>query len=552
MSFMDTDDSLLDYQDEEDITSAGASCKKGFRKRRARVKDLCKMLDRELGRKPRYDSVRFDDIADFGYRFQHRARLPTGTRELMEIAAAKLCWDRSDGQPGYFKNALACGVPVHQLYSILCSIDPTHKELLRLDQYWYERVIRCGLYTVGSDGKRNSGRCHQTDICSLCCWLDHTRPLVDALDGRCFGRAPHWYFATVSFTSDASSARAIGKLLSDEDFDLNDKGVYRGAYLPRPFNMHYDDICQVEDAQVDARHCMSAVQQAMRDAYSEGLFDGAVQKFELAIDFVPFRFLPHQHSILNSTVEDDPQRLAAHLRQKAEAVMRKFRRRRMKTKLWTDVRIYKIATSMDLKKIGKYVEKPADIVLAINNVFDACGGKLNFTVSNALKDELLAWEDLVLSTFRAHWLYGDHLSGLRRRYRWGNLRYGRGSIFSETPEHRQKREQQAARQRLLRQIKRQSKREARRQLVEDRPPWKTVRASLPTGLLNGIDLAILKEVHKKPTALNPELARACARSVKTVERRLKAMREVGLVTCTGGGRGRLVTFNPKKGKRRTR
>jgi hypothetical protein len=127
-----------------------------------------------------WDRNRALDIQDFDYLFWHRERFNERLRTYLEIIATKITHINRDGDDGYF-NKLERNVHWTR-----------HITPMLFSQYAYlDNLVRCGIWAHSE----NSRRCHKTDICPYCLWIDILNVRVEAFgstpapSSECSGRA---------------------------------------------------------------------------------------------------------------------------------------------------------------------------------------------------------------------------------------------------------------------------------------------------------------------------------------------------------------------------
>lgn len=423
--------------DEEDfIFTCG---KKEFERLVARA---ARSYDRKLASDPevaKFDANRLADPTDFDYRFRHRHRLPAWLRERLEIIAAKLEYKRKDGSPGFFAKMQINGIDWKSHISVIATIPGV----------WAESIIRCGIWTKGSNRKRNSGRCHQYDVCPLCVWVDHLRFLSSAfaVDSGALMRGRNWFAIHLSVRDSKANSRAIGKRLEPEDYDfVNDSGMYSEIYADRPVPLEGEaDIGGIQTSQT----VFLAVQKALDSIYHRGIVSGYRQKLEVALSLTPTRGLPHGHAVACGG-EADPQFIADELYAEMEKILAQHRSE-MAVDLYPSVRVFAVPSPLDLLRCAKYLEKAIPLGLLTKAVLNRPAvyhpdGSPNRRIFKALETSLLNLPNqlkLLSGGFRAidhqfHWL--------QRRRSLGRMRCGKKFAGLEPYWHERQRERNAAKQ----------------------------------------------------------------------------------------------------------
>jgi len=420
--------------DEQDFIFAHG--KKHFARLVARaVRDYDQKLasDPELAK---FDTHRFADPTDFDYRFRHRYRLPAWVRKRLEIIAAKLEYKRKDGSPGFFAKMQANQIDWKSHISVIATIRGA----------WADSVIRCGIWTKGSNHKRNSGRCHQHDVCSLCVWVDHLRFLTSAfaIDSGAFTSGRNWFAIHLSVRDSKENSRAVGKRLEPEDYDfVNDSGMYSEIYADRPVPLEGDnDIFGIQTC----RYVFLAVQKALDAIYDDGTVDGYRQKLEVALSLTPTRGLPHGHAIACGG-ETNPQLIADELYAEMDAVLTRYRAE-LVVDLWPSVRVYAIPSPLDLLRCAKYLEKAIPLGLLTEEVLNRPAaynpdGTPNRRVFKALESSLSGLPDRLKSLSGSFRAFDREFYNLKRRRSLGRMRCGKKFAGLEPEWHEWQRERNA-------------------------------------------------------------------------------------------------------------
>ena len=403
-----------------------------------------------------YDQL--ENISDFDYRLQFADELPAYIRHRLETAAARLKWKKSDLRPGFFAALEGNGIDWKSEISVLSSIC----------QDWVDRVVSCGIWTRGRGHPKNSGRCHLHDHCRLCSWIDYGSVLQSSLGvesgtfERC--RAAHLasYAIHLSVRDSAANARAEGRDIRAEDWDFRSAtGFFSGKYDPRPVSLQREEGCDLAGVNT-SRYVFLAAQSALKSVHDKGrgLLRGFRSKAETALDLMPLRGLPHVHAIGNG-IDDSAQHLADELKARMDELLSQHARK-MQEPLYTSVRVFRLLTPEDLEKAALYMEKPIPVGELVKQVLarpeaKRPDGSWDEQFLENLKWELLEFYDIAYRLRSKYQTTGPELKGTTRRCCMGNMRFGKGSILSESDEHREYRLQKA-----------QEQREKRRQLKQEK------------------------------------------------------------------------------------
>jgi len=424
------------YDEEDFIFVYG---KKKFERMVARA---VRSYDQKLASNPeltKFDANRFADPTDFDYRFRHRYRLPVWLRKRLGIIVAKLEYIREDGSPGFFAKMQANGIDWKSHISVIATIRGT----------WADSVIRCGIWTKGSNRKRNSGRCHQHDVCPLCVWVDHLRFLTAAfgVDSGAFARVRNWFVIHLSVRDSKENSRAIGKWLEPEDYDfVNDSGMYSEIYADRTVPLEGDeDIFGLQTC----RFVFLAVQAALDAIYNDDTVYGYRQKLEVALSLTPTRGLPHGHAIVCGD-ETNPQFIADESYAQMEAVLARYRSE-MAVDLWPSVRVFAIPSPPDLLRCAKYLEKTIPLGLLAKEVLnrptaynpDGTPNRRVFKVLEASLSNLSNELKSLSGGFRA---FDRELYWLQRRRSLVKMRCGDNFVDLEPDWHKWQRKRNAKNQ----------------------------------------------------------------------------------------------------------
>jgi hypothetical protein len=404
---------------------------------------------------------RLKDITDFDFRFRHRHLLSNQSRERLEIIAAKLSWRKKDGRPGFFARMEQNEFDWKSHASVIASIRGQ----------WPDSVIRCGIWTQGNTKKRNSGRCHNQDLCPLCLWIDHLKLIEESFgpESGAFARGKHWFNMHLSVRASRANSCAVGRGLTDEDWDIeNTDGMYSELYESRPVGLSASLDHDVAEGIQTCRFAFLAVQKALNAAYAKGkgILGGYRQKLEVGLSLPPTHALPHGHSVGNGH-DENPQYIADLLYEEMDKVLQHYRDE-LTIPLYPSVRVFSIPSSDDLLRCLKYLEKIIPLNLIVRIAQHQPGAKnpddtWSVEFLDILETDLLELHDQLCDLhgkFRAF----DEFYWLQRRRSLGNMRYGHHFIGMEPDWHAAKRDyirqQQAARRQRVKLRKEQEEGEA--------------------------------------------------------------------------------------------
>lgn len=408
-----------------------------------------------------WDRERFRKLTDFDYRFRHREHMHPWMRRRYQYVAGKLMHVQKNGKPGYFRRLVENGIDFKSEISVIASMPGT----------WAEDVCKCGIGTkVFPKNKWNSGRCHKHHFCRLCSWVDYGRLLKESYGQRTrtFFRAAaagqRFLAIHLSVRDHRENARAIGRTLKEEDFDiLNlDHGLYSEIYASHPVHLGgtegRDDISGL----ITCHRVSNACMKALRSVYKQGWLRGLKAKLETAFQLRPAKALPHLHAIATADLEVDPQFLADELKAEMDAVLESFISD-LQLPLYASVRVFAIESPEHLESAAEYLEKVVPLGLLVNEALDRNraldpDGKRNAQFYELLEHELinLAEQEVHLSSgFKAQ---GQEFAATRYRLSLGNLVYGKKTTIPDEPIwHRQRRIRHAKRAAQARARKRHKK-----------------------------------------------------------------------------------------------
>lgn len=407
------------------------------RKIRRHALEYERTLHREADER-RQVTERLKDITNFDFRFLHRRLFSDEQRERLEIIAAKLKWRKKGGELGFFAEMEKNGIDWKAHASVIASIRGQ----------WADSVIKCGIWTHGNTKKRNSGRCHDHDLCPLCLWIDHLKLIEESFgpESGAFIRGKPWFTMHLSVRASRANSCAIGRDLTHKDWDIeNPDGLYSEFYEPRPVNISANFYHEDQEGIQTCRFAFLAVQKALDAAYAKGkgVLDGYRQKLEVALSLPPTHALPHGHSVGNGR-DDNPQFLADLLYAEMDKMLRKYRNE-LVIPLYPSVRVFTIPSGDDLLRCLKYLEKriPLNLIVGIGQRQSGAknpDGAWNTAFLDALETDLLNLHDQLDHLHGGFRGFDEQFYWLQRRRSLGNMRYGDKFIGTEPDWHAAKRE----------------------------------------------------------------------------------------------------------------
>lgn len=408
-----------------------------------------------------FDPQRLRDITDFDYRFRHRARLAKQVANRLEHVAAKLMYTKRDGGIGYFGRLVENGIDYKSEASVVASLRAP----------WADAYCRCGIWTRGYGGPRNSGRCHHHQFCRLCSWMDYGKLIKDSFGAhtgtfsRALRRGVRFHAVHLSVRDNPANASAIGRELFDSNL-RTEMGAHHELYDARPVEIDGTDGNDDITGLLTCQYCFLACSTALRAAYHRGLVSGIKSRIEVAIDLCPTRALPHAHAIVTAPSSMDPKTLAENLKEQMDAVL-VAHAGSLQVPLFASVRVYTIGSAEHLEKAALYLEKVIPLGLIVKGALSrlealAAGGRPEEEMRSGLEhglENLSDQLDSITTGFRAH---GDDLQAVRTRLSLGNLRFGKACLLDEPEYHRQYRLKKAAQQRAKRKARQLRKLESMR------------------------------------------------------------------------------------------
>jgi len=430
--------------------------------------------------------VRIDDLYTL---FIHRDRLPSWLRARIEKIHAKINWQTQKGEKAFFNLAVNDNnIPIDKALTILA-------HLMGIDDGgghgldgWIDSIIECGLYPRVKQGKFfYNRRCQDGEHCELCNYLnisDGLKTLVAGYSPSAFYRGGNWFAITVAPRTDPALARAVGRTITQEDWnhDNPDSIVFRESFCSRVFvypdaseSDQFDDFMVEEDI----RRFLGAAQFAFTKLMKNGWLDGIRAKVENSIEFLPCASHQHWHAVGSSYCEHDPQKMAEFIKEEVDAILDQTCRG-----MCADVMVAIIPSPEDLQRWVKYINKTVNVVEAVDSIYNRHPGlRRDDPIFQQFLDEFRLFPQRSSRVFgmirsSVERKCGSHTYALNRRYVRGNHKFGKGSILSESQRHRDWRTRHAhiVAEARLRDKKWKKKAEAERKTSEMR---KKSRTKLP-------------------------------------------------------------------------
>jgi hypothetical protein len=138
----------------------------------------------------------------------------------IERFGCQLYWLRRDGQSGYW-HANKDNLPFAQEFAVLSHIESN----------WVQPLSDCGLFIKYFNGNRVDA-CWDVNCCRKCNWNGRIQPKQRSYSPDAWLRGGHWYGYTISYETDLARARAIGRLISEEDYPQDNPAsiIYREKF----------------------------------------------------------------------------------------------------------------------------------------------------------------------------------------------------------------------------------------------------------------------------------------------------------------------------------
>ena len=407
----------------------------------------------------RWSPNRTLNMQDFPYLFRHRNRFPGHIKEWLEIISSKLHHVNREGKDGFFKKLQRnVGWTSHITPLVMAEVEPADK------------LVRCGLWSSA----KNSRRCHQTDLCPLCLYVDYKR-LLEAAYGPASGainRAQHWWFITIGYTSNAQQSKCNSRPLELGDLAYRPDNYTVDKY---PVTLGYgtgNEAFGADHGYDAARALGSIAQQAMGKIYGSKLVHGYRHKLEGAFAIFPGqpnRVNLHGHAVANGA-EPHGDYIASELYEGVGALLQEYSAY-LDRPYYPDIQVLRIETAKDLKRCLLYTEKVIPVNLIVAEAMDRPEAKQSDgqwcpKYADFLKVSLqrLVHDDIP-AIFKG--LGGEnHLHGLRRRKTVGNMTFrDKGDPVGREPRwHKAQRKKRANDLRKAREARKQ---EEARLIIDD-------------------------------------------------------------------------------------
>ena len=140
--------------------------------------------------------------------------------QASNVSAVSWYWLRRDGQSGYW-HANKDNLPFAQEFAVLSHIESN----------WVQPLSDCGLFIKYFNGNRVDA-CWDVNCCRKCNWNGRIQPKQRSYSPDAWLRGGHWYGYTISYETDLARARAIGRLISEEDYPQDNPAsiIYREKF----------------------------------------------------------------------------------------------------------------------------------------------------------------------------------------------------------------------------------------------------------------------------------------------------------------------------------
>lgn len=367
------------------------------------------------------------DLQNFRYLFLHRERFNDQIREWLDFVSTKITHIRNDGEDSYFKK-LEKNIGWTRL------ITPIIFTLVSIA----DKLVRCGIWAHA----QNSGRCHQTDLCSLCLWMDVLKALVHAF-GRhsgAFSRAAAWFFITIGWTINPANAKC--RCDNYDPDGLRPHARNRG-YDPYPvvLGLGDDDPDLPFLGYEDARILGVAMQWAIGELYHRRHINGYHSRHEGEYRLNPGganRTNFHDHTVANGD-DTNGQFIAEKLREFVNDGMAMFGAG-LSRQYYTDIHVQRITSPDHLHHAIVYTEKVAPIGHAVADALarpEARGADGFLTpgyVTNLIASLARLIDDDIPAIFSGSRL-NEELPPLFRRRTQGNMQFNdKGTCIGPEPD----------------------------------------------------------------------------------------------------------------------
>ncbi len=433
-------------------------------------------------------SAPLGSVYDFEQVWKTRFNWLEDDRKTIERFGCQLNWETQEGKPGYW-NANKDKLPFAQEFAILSHIQ---------DEPWVQALAACGLFIKFFHGNKITV-CGDVDWCRKCNWNLRIKPKQRSYSPGTWLEGGHWYGYTISYETDPRRARAIGRLITEEDYHIDnpDSAIYREAFRPPNWNVwggpgldrvtpdylqlqpETDDPVRRLSVQYASRKFLGACQHSIGALVHGDVLDGAEQSCEVALGFMPFRMRWHVHGIGCSKLHGDPQFIANAIKEEVDERLARLTDRRktrreewpLNQRLYANVMVVKFVEHEQLLAWIAYIHKTVNYWEPVSHVYlrPDClqqDQRLHPLVQVVLSQEIQAMREWIDETFTAKDLTlddGDGTRRLKRSFVWGCLRFGDGDEFIrfETESQCKRRHERAEQQRERREKKKERDRLAR-------------------------------------------------------------------------------------------
>jgi hypothetical protein len=395
----------------------------------------------------------FPPINDLLECFKRRKFYPELIRRRIEYSNAKVHW-KLNGKAGFFNKAVhRHRIPVDQMLCILSNFQRFDQDGVVDVDGRVEAVIECGLFPARKIGSRFYKRyCQDLDHCHLCNYRANTgglREFFQAYDSTMFNRAGTSFAITIAPSTSKSTAQSRYGTIAEPDWDsANEQSLVYGHSTSGRVFAYTDQFGEEgNDLAVSRkiRRFLTGCRDTLKNAVKAGLLDGVRAKVENSVEFMPFKSHQHVHAVGSSLCESDPRPLAEYLRTELDSKLRETC-----PGVFADVTVVIIPTPEDLRCWIQYMQKTVDLPGAVGSAYDR-HPKLysDRRTVNTLMEQLWNYfirSSLVFSRFSDE-SCADEIPGgtprLFRTYAYGNHKFGKGSILTESERHTRWRESHA-------------------------------------------------------------------------------------------------------------
>jgi hypothetical protein len=272
--------------------------------------------------------------SDLDLQLNHLNCLPERKQTLLRHAYKRVNYDLPDGSPGYWKRQKEW-----KNYDATASI-------LALSSYdGQEEFLQCGYY----------GYSCQKRLCPRCVYNQVAKPAVIEF-GDVYGADNECYFVVPSLSREPDETKRLifRDLTKSQMQQIKRRGQFEQGRLDN-YGIPFVDPEDVLQARIYWEIFGDAIHQVTDRRMRRGkLFSGSFGGPELSVRFMPLAALPHANYVAWSPgiCADDVRRLRRIIRDKLRGC------RRIKRGLYPHLAVYRILSSVDLKRVIKYMFKP--------------------------------------------------------------------------------------------------------------------------------------------------------------------------------------------------